>query len=40
MKTPQHNKNQELETFDFISNELKEEFITIYSSLNDVIIIE
>ena len=40
MKILQHAKKQELDTFDLISNELKEEFTTIYFSLNDAIIIE
>ena len=40
MKTPQHNTNLELDSFDFISNELQEEFSNVFNSLDDAIIIE
>jgi len=40
MKTPNNNYNLELDSFEFVSSELKEEFINVFNSLDDAIIIE
>jgi len=38
MKTPQQSTN--LDSFEFVSNELREEFATIFMSIDDAIIVE
>lgn len=39
MKTPQQNTN-DLDSFDFISNELQEEFNNVFIFLDDAIVID
>ncbi|WP_290701550.1 hypothetical protein [Lacinutrix sp.] len=40
MKTTEHNTNLYLDSFDFISNELQEEFTNVFNSLGDAIVID
>lgn len=40
MNTTQRNTNPDLDSFDFISNELQEEFTNVFNSLGDAIVID